>query len=130
VTEIVIVDIELNGLSVLGLHVLKAALTHAAAHRDVKEHDLSLDEFCALAGVGKLSGDGMRRLLTEGQRVLGCIEFVDTGARGKKDMPWGSSPMFGFVSADDERVSFEVFNFVLHDYVLCRVLALTPTQRQ
>ncbi|WP_426197661.1 hypothetical protein, partial [Massilia sp. DWR3-1-1] len=41
--EIVIVDIELNGLSVLGLHVLKAALTYAAAHRDVKEHDLSLD---------------------------------------------------------------------------------------
>ncbi|WP_426195559.1 hypothetical protein, partial [Massilia sp. DWR3-1-1] len=91
---------------------------------------LTLDEFCALAGVGKLSGEGMRRLLTEGQRVLGCIEFVDTGARDKKDMPWGSSPMFGFVSADDERVSFEVFNFVLHDYVLCRVLALTPTQRQ
>lgn len=128
--EIVIVDIELNGLSALGLQVLKAALTHAAAHRDVKEHELSLDEFCALAGVGKLSGEGMRRLLMEGQRVLGCIEFIDTGAAGSRDMPCGSSPMFSLVGADDEFVWFKVFDCVLHDDVLRRVLDLAPPLRR
>ena len=124
--QVLITDVESEGLSTAGLKVLKAALTHAQAHQGVKRHELQLDEFCGLAGVGMLSGDAMRSLLYEAQRVLACVEAVDTDARGDDEVRCGSSPMFNWVSAGDEGVEFEVSDFVLHAYVLPHLLAISP----
>lgn len=126
--QVLITDIESDGLSTAGLKVLKAALTHAQAHRGVNRHEFPLDEFCDLAGVGKLSGDAMRLLLHEAQRVLACVEALDTDARGDDEVRCGSSPMFNWVSAGDEGVEFEVSDFVLHAYVLPHLLAMSPSK--
>lgn len=127
--EVIVIEIDAQGLSAAGLQVLKAALAHAAAHRDVKCHELPLDEFCAMAGTGELPGEAMRLLLREGQRVLASAELVDTDVHTNSDMRWRSSPMFSYAAADDSKVAFEVFDFVLHEDVLGKVLALTPSCR-
>ncbi len=131
-TQVIVTDIELDGLSAAGLQVLKAALTHARNNTRVKCHELPLDDFCALAGTGTVSAAVMRRLLCEAQRVLVCIEVIDTDARARAcaDLPCGSSPMFGFIGGDDFSVAFEVFDFVLQDAVLNKVLALAPPRRR
>ncbi|WP_298412896.1 hypothetical protein [Janthinobacterium sp.] len=123
--QVIVTDIELNGLSVTGLNVLKAALRHARNNTSVKCHELPLNDFCALAGIPRVSATVMRRLLGEAQRVLGCVEVVDTAARTRTDLPCGSSPMFSFVGGDDSSVAFEVLDFVLQDSVMNKVLALS-----
>jgi hypothetical protein len=127
--QVVVTEIETNGLSAMGLQVLKAALKHAHANASVKCHELPLDDFCALAGLRKLSGEAMRLLLREGQRVLGCIEVVDIREQGDAELPFGSSPMFNYVDANDSSVAFEVPDFVLHEAVLNKVLALVLPRR-
>lgn len=128
--QVIVTDIEWNGLSAAGLQVLKAALAHARNNTGVKCHELPLADFCALASTGTMSIEVMRRLLGEAQRVLACIEVVDTDARARTDLPCGSSPMFGFIGGDDSSVAFEVFDFVLQDAVLNKVLAFSPSCRR
>lgn len=127
--QVLITNIESQGLSILGTKVLKAALTYAQVHRGVKRHGLQLREFCDLAGLGKLSGDAVRVLLYEAQRVLACVEAVDTEASGEEEIRCGSSPMFNWVSAGDDFVEFEVPDFVLHAYILPHLLAMSSSKK-
>lgn len=122
--EVVVTDIEIGRLSAAGLKVMKAVLTYASAHKDVGCHELSLDDLSALAGLGNLSGEAMRALLYEGQGALARIEVVDTDSRTRDGLPFKSSPLLGYVGSDDFSVTFEVFDFVLQDAVLNKILAL------
>ncbi|PHV04076.1 hypothetical protein CSQ96_27575 [Janthinobacterium sp. BJB412] len=66
----------------------------------------------------------MRALLYEGQGALARIEVVDTDSRTRDGLPFKSSPLLGYVGSDDFSVTFEVFDFVLQDAVLNKILAL------
>lgn len=128
-TQVIITEFDLDGLSAAGLKVLKAALKYACDHTDVKCHELSLEVFGRLAGIGELSVEEAKRLLREAQRVLVRMEVVDTESRTRQDGQFFSSPMLGLTAATSSSVVFEVEDEVLHYSVLEKVLALAPPFR-
>jgi hypothetical protein len=128
--QLVATGFDANGLSAAGLKVLKAALVYASGRREVKEHRLSLDEFCALAGTGLLSGESVRVLLYQAAKAGACIRYIDTDARRGDVVPERISPMLAYASANDSGVAFEFFDFVFEPAVLEKVLTyIAPTRR-
>ena len=106
--QIGIFEIQYDGVSKHGLLVLKAAVKHAVSRQDIREHGLPLDYFCDLAETGKLSGEQMRLLLAEGQRVGVCAEVIDADDPDNGMSKFSRIPVFGEIDADDYKVVFEV----------------------
>ncbi|MES4787426.1 MAG: hypothetical protein C4294_18285 [Nitrospiraceae bacterium] len=123
-TQVTVTELDLNNLSAAGLKVLKAALKYACDHADVKCHELSLDAFRRLAGIGEFSVGEAKRLLGEAQRVVVSMEVVDTESRTSQDGQFFSSPMLGLIAATSSSVVFEVDDEVLHYSILEKVFAL------
>lgn len=128
-TKVIVTELDLNGLSTDGLKALKAALKYACNHRDVKCHELSLDVFRSLAGIGELSVEEAKRLLREAQRVVAWMEVVDTESLTSQASKFFSSPMLGLIDANTNGVVFEVYDKGFHYSVLEKVLVLAPPRR-
>ena len=125
-TQVIVTELDLNGLSAAGLKVLMAALKYAWDHTEVKCHELSLDVFGSLAGIGEFSVEEAKQLLREAQRVVVSMELLDTESRTSQDGQFFSSPMLGFTATTSSSVVFEVDDEVLHYSVLEKVFALAP----
>ena len=129
-TQVMVTELDLNGLSAAGFNVLKAALKYACDHTDVKCHEVSLDVFGSLAGIGELSVEEAKLLLREAQRVVVSMEVVDTESRTSQDGQFFSSPMLGLTAVTSSSVVFEGDEEVLHYSVLEKVFALAPPCRR
>lgn len=128
--QLVVTDIELNGLSAAGVVVLKAVIAYASARKDVRSHRLSVDDFCTMVGMGALSAEAIRLLLDDVRKARAIVEVIDTDSRSGEAVARKTSPMLDWTSVSDSGVVFEFYDFVLLQPVVDQVLNLAAPQRR
>lgn len=128
--QLVVTDIELNGLSAAGVVVLKAVVAYASARKDVRSHRLSVDDFCTMVGMGAHSAEAIRLLLDDVRKARAIVEVIDTDSRSGEAVARKTSPMLDWTSVSDSWVVFEFYDFVLLQPVVDQVLNLASPHRR
>lgn len=125
-TELVHTAIEAKGISPEALYMLATALCYAAAHEDVRCHQMTLADFATLAGVVDPSSQTIKRIISEAQKVLIIQDIFNLSPSGRRTslLKSSSSQLLGLVAADGASVWFEVHSFILEDEMLREVLSL------
>lgn len=126
--ELVIVEIDTNGISNSGLKVLQAAVAFAKDHEDRKIQELPIDTFCHLADLPKLSSNELGQLINEAREALVCFEVFNSDASQCNDIRAGSFLIFKLGTVDSSKVAYQINERVLTNEIVKKIHAV-PEQR-
>jgi len=122
--EVIITEIDVDGLTARSLCVLKAAVKFAEVQKYRRVHSIAVEEFCDLAGLPNLAFDDMRALLNEARRAIASIEIVDTMRPNQENfISWA---VFDEIVLVRQRISFRICHLTWNDRLLSILQSLSP----
>jgi hypothetical protein len=124
-TEIVIVDFDVDELTAPALLVLKAAVKYAQMQGAIQLHSIPIDLFCKYAALPNLNFDELHVLLRQARKAVAVIEIVDSVALGGEELYYASWPVFDELGLKDSFVLFEVCPKTINELVLSSLWSLS-----
>ena len=129
-TILIISTFDVDDLTAPALELMKAAITHAANNRGVKQHSMSIEAFCALAGLVSLTVEEFAALLKLASRAHVQVEAFDTEAPECDDLPYSSWTVFNKVCIDGCLFTFEVEHRTFDEKLLGSIRELKVRDRR
>lgn len=122
--EVIITEIDVEGLTARSLCVLKTVVKLAEIRKGRRTHSISVKEFCDLAGLPNLAFEDMKVLLDEARRAVASIEIVDTSRPSQEHFK--SWAVFDEIMLVGQRISFRICRLTWDERLLARLQSLSP----
>lgn len=96
--------------------ILDATVKFAENSKHIRLHNMLISDFCNLSGLDvETPIQHVKILITEARRAVFSVKVVEVTKERKKEVLYGSWPIFSFVSMTKTHVSFEVCRYMRDD---------------
>lgn len=113
-SQIVLSDIDVRGLSAGAIELMKTAVRYAFANKNFVQHNMPFQEFYRLAGQLPSTTEQFPILVEEAQKAIAFIEVIDTAFPDRDDLPYSSWQVFKHIRAEGLHIVFEVDQQTYH----------------